>query len=125
MTERVVVTFEVRDDMNFQEALQKAFEHDDNIVGMATGKELQYRSSLRQFADEMEKKLLKNDHKTHWRDLPIGALFDYLMIELEEYKVAHKYLPVRDARTELVDVANYALILWDRLSIEKQNEKVT
>ncbi len=73
----------------------------------------------------MEKKLRKNDHKSSWRDLPVEALFKLLMIEIEEYRVAHDYFTVAEARNELVDVGNYALILWDRLSVLPQGEKIS
>jgi hypothetical protein len=68
----------------------------------------------------MEVKLAKNDHKTDWKDLPVEALFRMLMIEIEEFKLAHEYLPIAEAQNELVDVANFCLILHDRLGMEKK-----
>jgi hypothetical protein len=68
----------------------------------------------------MEAKLAKNDHKTDWKDLPVEALFRMLMIEIEEFKLAHEYLPISEAQNELVDVANFCLILHDRLGMEKK-----
>jgi hypothetical protein len=68
----------------------------------------------------MEVKLAKNDHKTDWKDLPVEALFRMLMIEIEEFKLAHEYLPISEAQNELVDVANFCLILHDRLGMEKK-----
>jgi hypothetical protein len=80
------------------------------------------RDSLDQFATEMEKVLRKHDHKRAWRELPIEALIRKLMIEIEEFKVAHEFFHVQDTRNELVDVANFALILWDRLSLLDQDK---
>lgn len=121
---RLFIEFEVNNEERFQEALQKAFESDDNVLGLRTDVEPSQRSSLRQFAEAMELKLRKNDHKTGWRELPIEALFRMLLVELDEYKIAHEFLTVKEARNELVDVANYSLILWDRLSLEKQETKI-
>lgn len=75
------------------------------------------REPLMQFAEQMELKLRKNDHKTSWRDLPVEALFRQLMLEIEEFKIADEFLSVEEARKELVDVSNYCLILHDRLGI--------
>jgi hypothetical protein len=75
------------------------------------------RPVLSSFAALMEAKLTKNDHKTSWRDLPVEALFRLLMLEIEEFKVAHEFLGPDEARNELVDIANFCLILHDRLGI--------
>lgn len=83
------------------------------------------RYVLQRFAAVMEAKLLKNDYKTSWRDLPVEALLRLLKIELQEFEVAVDFLSVADARKELVDVANFTLILWDRLSVEDQKAKVS
>lgn len=77
------------------------------------------RPTLSNFAYEMERKLAKNDDKTGWRHLPIEALFRLLMVEIEEFKIAHEFFDKEEARKELVDVANYCMILWDRLSMEE------
>lgn len=83
-----------------------------------------FRPAVVIFAADMERKLRKNDHKTSWRDLPIEALFRMMMLEIEEYRVAHEFLTVAEARNELVDIGNFAMILWDRLSVEVQGEKL-
>lgn len=124
MGTKITVEFEVADSVALEEALHRHFEQDENVVGMRSGVDPAARSSLVQFSRRMEEKLRKNDHKTNWRDLPIEALFRQMLIEIEEYKVAHEFLTVAEARNELVDVSNYALILWDRLSLEKQEDKV-
>ncbi len=73
------------------------------------------RPSLNLFAHDMERKLQKNDHKTDWLKLPVEALLRKLEIELEELKVAVQYEGDVDAMDECVDVANFAMMLYDRL----------
>lgn len=67
------------------------------------------------FVRGMVDKLDKNSHKTGWRNLPPEALKRYLEIEIQEFDVAFKYESTEVAQKELVDIANYAFILWDRL----------
>ncbi len=78
------------------------------------------RKPLEDFAWLMEEKLRKNDHKKGWRELPIEALFKLLMIEIEEFKVAHDFFGPGEAQNELVDIANFAMMLHDRLGQEKK-----
>lgn len=79
------------------------------------------RNTIEGFVAEMEAKLKKNEHKTHWRLMQIEALTRLLEIEVEEFKIARDYMSVGEARKELVDIANFSLILWDRLSTEQQS----
>ena len=83
------------------------------------------RDSLINFANKCEEKLKKNDHKSDWRTLPVEALVRKLEIEIEEFKVALQYEGVEDARNELVDVANFAMMLWDRMSIPGRTYEMT
>lgn len=92
----------------------------DPITGHPQYVEL--RPVLREFAGEMELKLRKNDHKRGWRELPIEALFRQFLLEVEEFKVADEFLSVAEARKETLDLANFALILWDRLSMLNQDK---
>ncbi len=82
---------------------------------------VQRREALTKFVTAMELKLRKNDHKTSWRLQPIEALYRLLKIEMMEFEVADEFLTVNEARNELVDVANFALILFDRLSLIQQD----
>lgn len=81
------------------------------------------RPALAHFVEEMELKLRKKDHKTSWRELPVEALIKLFDIERQEFEVAHEFLTVAEARSELVDLANYAMIISDRLSLEPQNRR--
>jgi hypothetical protein len=76
------------------------------------------RKEVANFAELMEKKLRKNDHKTGWRELPIEALRRLMMLEVEEYNVAREFFGPEEARSELVDIANFAMMLHDRLGVE-------
>lgn len=79
------------------------------------------RAALVAFVDQMEIKLRKNDHKSTWRDKPVDALIRLMLLELEEFKVHHEFFTVAESRPELVDVANFALIVWDRLGLLNQD----
>lgn len=80
------------------------------------------RPALRAFAEAMEEKLRRHDgKKTHWQQQPIEALVKLLLLEIEEFKVADEFFTVAEARSELVDIANYAMIVADRLSLEDQD----
>lgn len=83
---------------------------------------LELRPALREFVQQMEFKLRKNDHKRGWRELPIEALFRQFLLEVEEFKVADEFLSVEEARKETLDLANFALILWDRLAMLDQGK---
>lgn len=74
-----------------------------------------YWNVVAPFSLAMEKKLCDKSHKTDWRDLPIDALIRKLEIELEEMKIAYQYESPTEAMGESVDVANFALMVWDRI----------
>lgn len=121
---KIAAVFEVADPEQFQRDLTYAFEQNHNVKTFTAGKDTDgERPVLRQFASAMEAKLAKNEHKTGWRELPVLALFRQMMLEIEEFKLALEFLTVREARGELVDVSNFCLILWDRLSMEPETAK--
>lgn len=110
--------------MSLKTAVEYATGLGDTPEKADTSLEPKPRYVLQQFASQMEVKLLRNDHKSGWRTLPIEALFRLLQIEIEEFKVAHEFMSVAEARNELLDISNYAMILWDRLGMEDQKAKV-
>jgi hypothetical protein len=122
MTEQISVVFNIADGKRerFIQSLQEA---DGLLVceGYRADDQVQRREAVTKFTEAMEMKLRRNDHKTSWRDLPIEALVRLLILELEEFKVADEFLTVKDSRRECVDVANFALIVWDRLSMLDQD----
>ena len=73
------------------------------------------RDAVAEFAVAMELKLRKNDHKTGWHDQPIEAHIKLLRIEMQELDVALEFLGDEAAAKECVDVANFALIIRDKL----------
>lgn len=81
---------------------------------------LPVRLEVEEFALAMEAKLRKNDHKTGWQSLPVEALRRLMMLEIEEYNVAREFFGFDEAMAELVDVANFAMMLRDRYRIEKE-----
>jgi hypothetical protein len=124
MTEVVHVVYTVQDGKRdrFLQSLQEVDQLDLLVCdGWRADDEVQRREALTKFTEAMELKLRRNDHKSSWRDLPIEALVRLLILELEEFKVADEFFPVKDARKEAVDVANFALIVWDRLSMMDQD----
>lgn len=82
---------------------------------MALDGETQVRPEVAEFATEMEQKLRKNDHKTGWKDQPIEAHIRLLRIEMMEFDVALEFLGDEEACKECVDIANFALIIRDKL----------
>lgn len=77
------------------------------------------REPLALFAVLMEEKLRKKDHKTGWRTSPVTALTKLMKIEVMEYEVALEHFGYEEAQEELIDIANFAMILHDRLQVER------
>lgn len=128
MTEKVEIVFEVTDRAAFYSLLERFTNKDGPaeyvVVGYRGDDSVHKRASLQKFTDAMELKLRRNDHKTAWRDLPVEALFRQLKLEVQELEVAMEFLTVAEARGECVDISNFGLILWDRLSLEDQDRNV-
>lgn len=120
---KIVVEYTVPDDWTVERVTQSLVANEPHhltwrcIHNGPTNCSAPPRASVIQFGELMEAKLSKNDHKTTWRDKPIEALFRLLLLEIEEFKVAYEFFSVADAQAELVDVANFALIVHDRLSL--------
>ena len=81
---------------------------------------------VRWFAEEMEKKLIANDHKTGWLDEDVDWLFTRLLEEVEELKVyleksdgmesnCPDYKDIAGVISEAADVANFAMMIADRI----------
>jgi hypothetical protein len=78
------------------------------------------RPAVIEFAQAMEDKLRKNDHKQGWRTYPISAIRRLLGIEVSELDVALDFDIGLDAPSECVDIANFAMMLRDRINKEKK-----
>lgn len=75
-----------------------------------------YRFELREFADEMERELRKHDPKKgdSWRTMGEVVLYEQLVDVFEKLENLDHKNP-RQERSELVDLANLAMMLWHRL----------
>lgn len=65
------------------------------------------------FAGEMEQKLRKNDHKVHWSKCGLVYLINGLQGELDELKTAYSEKNDMAIVDEAVDVANFAMMVYD------------
>jgi hypothetical protein len=123
MPQSISVEFTLADGLDptkFLHELSAITDKWDGLVGFRADDQVERRAALRLFVDQMEMKLRKNDHKTGWRLKPIEALYKLLKLEMHEFEVAFEHFPVNEARPELIDIANFALIVWDRLSMLDQ-----
>jgi hypothetical protein len=130
MSERVVVEFQVTDREKFLMALQcwdEACDRCDTLqtqnngcISFRADDYVSKRQALVAFVDKMEEKLRKNEHKKNWREKPVEALFKLLMLEIREFKVAFEFFSIEEARTELVDAANFCMMVHDRLGMLDQ-----
>jgi len=110
----------------FQRLLEQFDRNNDDTVvrGYRAGDVIDKRASLTLFTDQMELVLRRHDHKTGWRERPIRALVELLFLEVAEFKVAFEHFEVSESRKELIDMANFCLICWDRLSMLDQAKTV-
>src|SRR5262245_53930578 len=122
----VTVTFQVEESKvpDFLEWLRKATDDCPSVHGLRSGEgnRLPWREALRIFAGEMERVLKAHDHKTDWRLRPVKALISKMYLEVEEFKVAVEHFEVKEARNELIDIANFCMIVSDRLSMYEQDK---
>ena len=77
------------------------------------------RPVVLKFASEMERVLKENDSKGGWQDCDIKYLQARLVEELGEYfamvaKGSPSCYQTYQFRNELLDIANFAMMLWDR-----------
>lgn len=74
------------------------------------------RPEVQQFALDMERVLQMNEHKGGWQSCPPAYLFRRLLeevAEVAEWVTQQGGLDSLDFRHECVDVANFAMMLWD------------
>jgi NTP pyrophosphatase (non-canonical NTP hydrolase) len=63
----------------------------------------------------MEQKLRVNDHKDGWHDCKFDALFERLLEETEELRMALQQRSGLAIIEECADVANFCMMLADRV----------
>lgn len=90
-------------------------------IETSDGQSHRVRPEVAAFALAMEAKLRANDHKTGWRDQPIEAHIGLLKIEMMELDVALEFLTFDDVCKECVDIANFALIIRNKLMTQGQS----
>ena len=71
------------------------------------------REPLKNFTEQMELKLRKNDHKGGWTNCDIRYLINRLRSELLELDYAIRLDDNRMIVDEAVDVANFAMMIAD------------
>lgn len=125
---KVNVEFTVKDREAFLIGLQTATSYSgsfrDVVIGYRADDHVQRRSALETFANAMEIKLRKNDHKQNWREKPIEALVALMLLEVREFEVAFEHFTVGEAKLETPDIANFAMIVFDRLSMLDQDRNI-
>lgn len=94
------------------------------VIGYRADDQVQRREALAKFVDAMEITLRRNDHKSTWKDKPVEALLRLLVLEVEEAKVAMEFFSVAEGKHELVDIACFAMILFDRLGMLDQERGI-
>lgn len=126
--QKVNVEFTVKDREAFLTALQTATSYNggmrDLVIGYRADDHVQRREALRAFVDHMEIKLKRNEHKANWREKPIEALVALMMLEVREFEVALEHFTVEEAKLELPDLSNFAMMIFDRLGMLDQNKNI-
>lgn len=98
---------------------------------------MKIRKEVAWFAQEMEAKLRKNDHKGGWRGCRFSELFPRIMHERDELLLAAAPLKLDtveeivtrqdacDVIRECADIANFAMMIADlvRLKLEQREEE--
>ena len=72
------------------------------------------REQVMEFAEQMELKLLANDHKQNWRTLTDGQILNLLRAELQELETALKHETDDAVIQECADIANCAMFIADK-----------
>lgn len=74
------------------------------------------RHEVKTFAQCMEHKLLKNDHKGGWEEQTNEELFRLLRLEVNELEDAMRNEPTLNIVFEAADIANFAMMIaWNAL----------
>lgn len=76
------------------------------------------RASVRWFAERMEAKLAKNDHKGGWQNCELQYLSMRLTQERKELTEAIKSKDKQRIIDECADIANFAMMIADRFGKE-------
>ena len=73
------------------------------------------REQVKSFSKDMERVLKKNDEKHGWDNLTIHWLLYRLKEETDELRMELTNQDKASAMREAIDVANFAMMIWDNL----------
>jgi len=79
---------------------------------------------IKLFAERMQFKLEKNRHKGGWDRCPIASLMNRADEEKEEFIESCKDLDYEQAMNECADVANFWMMIHDKLMKRRESEAV-
>ncbi len=104
-------------ELDYDSAKELINQHIDNLTerfSQLLSTETKYRSAVIWFAEQMERKLAKNDHKGGWKNCEL----QYLSMRLtQERKELYDAIESKDAQRiidECADVSNFCLMLADK-----------
>ena len=81
------------------------------------------RKEVQKFSEDMEHKLVKNDHKSGWGNCTSSYLLLRLKEEVKELETAvRNNKSTGDVITEAADVANFAMMIADNARKGKLHE---
>ena len=119
MTEKINIEFTLREGARerFLQSLQEVDGGDtlQGCLGYRADDQVQRREALTKFVDAMEIKLRRNETKQNWEKQEIDGLVRLMLIEVEKMKVLHEFHTRDGTRASLIDIANWAMFIWDRL----------
>lgn len=118
-SEQITVVFDIVAGRReaFLKALQEWDERENETLSFRAGDKVEQREALTKFTARMEEVLRRHDHKQSWRTDPIEMLVRKLKLELMEFDIAYDFHRWDEARNEAVDLANFCLIVFDRLGM--------
>lgn len=73
------------------------------------------RKEVQEFAIAMEKKLREHDDRPGWKGDSFECLFSRMLEEAGEVLTDRAAITGNDPGGEAVDVANFAMMIWDNL----------
>ncbi len=73
------------------------------------------RKELQNFAIQMESVLRLNDYKGGWQDMADEEIIARILEETAEIITAKACISGNSPETECIDVANFAMMLWDNI----------
>lgn len=79
------------------------------------------RKELVDFANQMESILKENDFKGGWDNMTVHELLERLHEEVLEFEVELDANRPYNAAQEIIDVANFCMMIYDKIVNQKKN----